>query len=101
MPVVTGCASRRALLGCRAHGVMRREERAMAERAQYVDSRRFGAATVTVISEGRLPVPIASSYPAPEAEWLRAHGEADPDDRLVSDQAGILLRHGGAPGVVD
>jgi glyoxylase-like metal-dependent hydrolase (beta-lactamase superfamily II) len=80
---------------------MRGEERAMVERAQYVDSRRFGAATVTVISEGRLPVPIAAVFPAPEAAWLRAHGEADPHDRLMTDQAVLLIQHGGATVLVD
>src|SRR5215216_830275 len=73
----------------------------MAERAQYVDSRRIGAATVTVISEGRLPIPIAAVFPAPEAAWLRAHGEADPHDRLVSDQAVLLIQHGGATVLID
>jgi glyoxylase-like metal-dependent hydrolase (beta-lactamase superfamily II) len=73
----------------------------MADRAQYVDRRRIGEATVTVISDGMLPIPVASVFPAEEAAWLRAHGETDAQDRLVSDQAVILIQHAGATVLVD
>jgi glyoxylase-like metal-dependent hydrolase (beta-lactamase superfamily II) len=73
----------------------------MAERDRYVDSRRIGDAVVTVISDGMLPIPVASVFPAEEAEWLRAQGETDAQDRLLSDQAVILIRHGGATVLID
>lgn len=69
--------------------------------ASYVSSRRFGDATVTVINEGSLPIPIASVFPPPEAEWIRARGEADPHGRLVSDQAVIHARIGDASILID
>lgn len=69
--------------------------------ASYVSARRFGDATVTVINEGSLPIPIASVFSPPEAEWLRAHGEADPQGRLMSDQAVIHVRIGAASILID
>jgi len=69
--------------------------------ASYVSSRRFGEATVTVINEGSLPIPIASVFPPREAEWIRAHGEADAKDRLMSDQAVIHVRIGDASILID
>ncbi|MGN6813913.1 MAG: MBL fold metallo-hydrolase [Thermomicrobiales bacterium] len=69
--------------------------------ATYISSRRIGDATVTVISEGMLPVPVAQVFAGPEAAWLRASGEADANDRLDSGQAVILIRHGGATILID
>lgn len=69
--------------------------------ASYVSARRFGDATVTVINEGSLPIPVASVFPPPEAEWIRAHGEADGSDRLMSDQAVIHVRIGDASILID
>jgi glyoxylase-like metal-dependent hydrolase (beta-lactamase superfamily II) len=73
----------------------------MTERSSYVESRKIGNATVTVISDGMLPIPIASVFPADEAEWLRANGEADAQDRLISDQAVILIQTEGATVLID
>lgn len=69
--------------------------------ASYVSSRRFGDATVTVINEGALPIPIASVFPPAEAEWIREHGEADAHGRLPSDQAVIHVRAGDASILID
>ncbi len=73
----------------------------MADSASFVSTRRFGDAIVTVINEGSLPIPIASVFPGPEAEWIRAHGEADRADRLLSDQAVIHVRIGDASILID
>src|SRR5438094_530566 len=73
----------------------------MADYAQYVDQRRIGAATVTVISDGVLPLPLTDIFPAPEAAWLRAHAEVDAQDRLLSGQAVILIHAGDATVVID
>ena len=51
--------------------------------ASYVSSRRIGDATVTVINDGMLPIPVASVFPPTEAAWIRAHGEVDAEDRLI------------------
>jgi glyoxylase-like metal-dependent hydrolase (beta-lactamase superfamily II) len=69
--------------------------------ASYVSSRRFGEATVTVINDGTLPIPISSVFPPHEAEWIRAQGEADAQDRLMSDQAVIHVRIGDASILID
>lgn len=69
--------------------------------ASYVASRRIGDATVTVINDGMLLIPIASVFPADEAAWLRAHGEVDAQDRLPSDQAVIHVRIGAASILID
>lgn len=69
--------------------------------ASYVSSRRFGDAIVTVINDGTLPIPIASVFPPPEAEWIRARGDADANDRLMSDQAVIHVRIGDASIIID
>jgi glyoxylase-like metal-dependent hydrolase (beta-lactamase superfamily II) len=69
--------------------------------ASYISSRRIGDATVTVINDGMLPIPIASVYPPPEAAFIRAHGEADAQDRLPSDQAVIHVRIGDASVLID
>src|SRR3954470_8700259 len=69
--------------------------------ASYVSSRRIGGATVTVISEGMLPIPVASVFPSMEAEAIRARGEVDAQDRLLSDQAVIHVRIGDASILID
>ena len=69
--------------------------------AAYVDTRRIGAATVTLISEGLVPVPVDSVFPAPQAAWLRARGEADAQDRVVTGQTVVHVRLGDASILVD
>jgi glyoxylase-like metal-dependent hydrolase (beta-lactamase superfamily II) len=69
--------------------------------ASYVSSRRIGDATVTVINDGMLPIPVASVFPADEAAWILAHGEVDGQGRLPSDQAVIHLRIGDASVLID
>lgn len=73
----------------------------MADSASYVSARRIGDATVTIINDGSLPIPIASVFPTPEVDWIRAHGEADARDRLLSDQAVIHVRIGDASVLID
>ena len=67
----------------------------------YVSSRRFGNATVTVINEGHLPLSLDSIFPPEQAAYLRANGEVDANDRLVSDQLVILIQTGDAAIVID
>jgi len=69
--------------------------------ASYVSSRRIGDATVTVINDGIIPIPVASVFPPPEAEWIRAQGETDADDRLNSGQMVIHIRLGDASILID
>ncbi len=69
--------------------------------ASYVSSRRIGDATVTVINDGSIPIPVGSVFPPPEAEWIRAHGEADAEDRLVSGQMVIHIQTGAASILID
>lgn len=63
--------------------------------AAYVSSRRIGDTMVTVINDGIIPIPVASVFPPPEAEWIRAQGETDADDRLNSGSDGHLHPRGG------
>jgi glyoxylase-like metal-dependent hydrolase (beta-lactamase superfamily II) len=72
----------------------------MGAAAQYVDQRQIGTATVTVISDGLLPIPT-SFFPAPQAAWLRAHAAVDAEDRLIVDQAVILIQTGDATILID
>ncbi len=74
---------------------------AQSSTASYVSSRQIGDATVTVINDGIIPIPVASVFPPPEAEWIRAHGETDADDRLNSGQMVIHIRLGDASILID
>ncbi|MGI8690558.1 MAG: MBL fold metallo-hydrolase [Thermomicrobiales bacterium] len=58
----------------------------------YVSSRRIGDATVTVINDGSIPIPVGSVFPPPEAEWIRAHDAVNADDCLSSGQMVIHIR---------
>jgi glyoxylase-like metal-dependent hydrolase (beta-lactamase superfamily II) len=58
----------------------------------YISTRRIGDATITVINEGMVRVPLPTVFPPPEAAWLRANGEADGADCLTSYQAVILVQ---------
>ncbi len=69
--------------------------------ASYVSSRRIGDATVTVINDGIIPIPVGSVFPPPEAALIRARGEVDADDRLNSGQMVIHLRVGDASILID
>ncbi len=66
----------------------------------YIAQRRIGAATITVISEGVVGVPLTMVCPAPEAAWLRQRGEAD-DDLFVGGQAVIHVALGDASAIID
>lgn len=68
--------------------------------ASYIAQRRIGEATITVISEGLVAVPLDSVFPPEEVAWLRAHGEAD-GDLFVSGQAVIHVALGDASVVID
>jgi len=69
--------------------------------AAYVSSRRIGDATVTVINDGIIPIPVGSVFPPPEAELIRAQGEADANDCLNSGQMVIHIRVGAASILID
>jgi len=71
------------------------------ETLPYISSRRIGAATVTIISEGELP--YAPNFSAPEADWRKAMPEADERGRfrfglnvalIQTDDATILIDPG-------
>lgn len=72
----------------------------MSAAAEYVDQRQIGTATVTVISDGLLPIPT-SYFPAPMAAWLRAHAAVDAQDRLIVGQEVILIQTGDATILID
>lgn len=69
--------------------------------ASYVSSRQIGDATVTVINDGIIPLPVTSVFPPPEAAWIRAQGETDSNDRLNSSQMVIHIRVGDASILID
>jgi glyoxylase-like metal-dependent hydrolase (beta-lactamase superfamily II) len=64
---------------------------------RYVDSRRVGDATVTIISDGTLR--WAPQLSAPEAEWRRAMPEADEHGALTFPMNLAHLRVPSGPGV--
>ena len=65
--------------------------------ATYCDRRRIGDATITVISEGVLPLPLDMIFSPQEAAWLREHGEAGEDgQRFAGGQIGIHVALGDA-----
>src|SRR5436309_3362327 len=82
-PRASGAARRRADT---TGGAMQPDSSAAPTPAAYVDTRRIGAATVTLISEGLVLVPVDSVIPAPQAAWLRARGETDAQDRVATGQ---------------
>src|SRR5438874_13603260 len=67
--------------------------------SSYVDSRRIGDATVTVINEG--VARWAPELPAPEVEWRRAMPEADAAGRIPIDFHVVHIRIGDASILVD
>ncbi len=69
--------------------------------ASYVSSRRIGGATVTVINDGVIPIPVGSVFPSPEADLIRAQGETDANDCLNSGQMVIHIRLGDASILID
>lgn len=69
--------------------------------ASYISTRRIGDATITVINEATVRIPLTTVFPTPEVEWLRANGEADAEDCLTSYQAVILVQLGDATILID
>jgi len=66
---------------------------------RFVDTRRVGDATVTVISEGGLLWP--PRFPVPEPEWRQALPEADAEGRVWLGLNVVVIRLGNALIVVD
>ncbi len=67
--------------------------------ASFIDTRRVGDATVTVVSEGELF--WAPRFPVPEPEWRRAMPEADADGRVWLGLNVVIIRLENALIVVD
>lgn len=67
----------------------------------YIDQRRIGDATITVISDGVAAVPLDMVFPPHEAAWLREHGEAEAGQLFAGDQAVIHIALGDASVVID
>jgi glyoxylase-like metal-dependent hydrolase (beta-lactamase superfamily II) len=65
----------------------------------FIESRRVGDATVTVVSEGELL--WAPRFPAPELEWRRAMPDADADGRVWLGLNVVIIRLENALIVVD
>ena len=70
-----------------------------ASSSAYVDQRRVGEATLTVISDGSLLFP--PRFAVPEAEWRRALPEADAAGRLRFALNVVLIQLGAATILVD
>ena len=69
--------------------------------SSYISTRQIGEATITVINEGVVQVPVAVVFPEDEAAWLRAHGETNAADLFTTCQAVILIQLGDATVVID
>jgi glyoxylase-like metal-dependent hydrolase (beta-lactamase superfamily II) len=67
--------------------------------AAYINTRRIGDATVTLISEGTFP--WALELQAPEAAWRGAMPEVDAEGRIILDNQVVLIRSPGAVILVD
>lgn len=67
----------------------------------YIDQRRIGEATITVISDGVAAVPLDFVFPPQEAAWLREHGEAEGGTLFAGDQIVIHIALGAASIVID
>ena len=65
----------------------------------YVSSRRFGEATVTLISEGTFPWQLAIE--APEDEWRQAMPDADADGAVMLGVTAVHMRLGNASVLID
>jgi glyoxylase-like metal-dependent hydrolase (beta-lactamase superfamily II) len=65
----------------------------------FIESRRVGDATVTVVAEGELL--WAPRFPAPELEWRRAMPDADADGRVWLGLNVVIIRLENALIVVD
>lgn len=69
--------------------------------ASYISTRRIGDATITVINEGVVRVPLTMVFREDAVAWLRAHGEATADDCLTTCQAVVVIQLGDATVVID
>jgi glyoxylase-like metal-dependent hydrolase (beta-lactamase superfamily II) len=69
--------------------------------ASYCDTRRIGDATITVINDGDVTVPVAAVFAAEEATWLRETGAADAQGNLVTAQLVIHVAIGDRSIVID
>ena len=67
----------------------------------YIDQRRIGDATITVISDGVAAVPLDMVFPPQEAAWLRERGEAEDGRLFAGDQAVIHVALGDTSVVID
>jgi len=67
----------------------------------YYATRQCGAATITVINDGDVTVPVAAVFAAEEAAWLREAGEADGEGNLVTAQLIVHIAIGDRSIVID
>jgi glyoxylase-like metal-dependent hydrolase (beta-lactamase superfamily II) len=69
--------------------------------ASYCATRRCGAATITVINDGNVTLPVAEIFAAEEAAWLREAGEADSQGNLLTAQLIVHIALGDRSIVID
>jgi glyoxylase-like metal-dependent hydrolase (beta-lactamase superfamily II) len=74
---------------------------AAAPTTSYYATRRIGDATITVINDGDVSVPVAAIFPAEEAAWLREAGEADAEGNLLTAQLIVHIASGDRSIVID
>jgi glyoxylase-like metal-dependent hydrolase (beta-lactamase superfamily II) len=67
----------------------------------YISTRQIGDATISVINEALTRIPLTTVFSPPQVAWLRANGEADAEDCLVSYQAVILVQLADATILID
>jgi len=69
--------------------------------ASYCAARRIGDATITVINDGDVTIPVAAVFAAEEAAWLRETGAADEQGNIVTAQLIVHIAIGDRSIVID
>lgn len=67
----------------------------------YIDSRRIGNATITIINDGDVTVPMAAVFHPDEVAWLRAEGLSADDELIETSQLVIHIALGEESIIID
>lgn len=67
----------------------------------YIDSRRIGNATITIIDDGQVAVPLTYLFLPEAIDWLRANGYPADEELIETSQLVIHIALGGASIIID
>lgn len=67
----------------------------------YIDSRRIGNATITIINDGQVTVPLTHLFQPSAIDWLRANGYPADEELIETSQLVIHIALGEASVIID